>query len=55
MEKRIAYAKRLLTQTDASVKEIAVSVGYVDQLYFSRIFKKKERVSPSVYRKTENN
>ena len=55
VEKRIAYAKRLLTQTDASVKEIAVSVGYVDQLYFSRIFKKKERVSPSVYRKTENN
>ena len=51
LEKRIAYAKRLLAQTDVSVKEIAVSVGYVDQLYFSRIFKRKEGVSPLEYRK----
>ena len=50
VEKRIAHAKRLLVETDATVKEISVSVGYADQLYFSRIFKKKEGVSPQSYR-----
>ena len=50
VEKRIAHAKRLLTETDATVTEISVSVGYADQLYFSRIFKKKEGVSPQAYR-----
>ena len=50
VEKRIAHAKRLLMETDATVKEISVSVGYADQLYFSRIFKKKEGVSPQAYR-----
>lgn len=49
--KRIAHAKRLLRETDASVMEISVSVGYVDQLYFSRIFKKREGISPLAYRK----
>ena len=53
LEKRIAYAKRLLVQTNVSVKEIAVSVGYIDQLYFSRIFKRKEGISPLEYRKRE--
>ena len=50
MEKRIDYAKKLLTETDASVKEIAASIGYLDQLYFSRVFKKKVGVSPVTYR-----
>ena len=52
MEKRMERAKKLLTETDASMKEIAVSVGYTDQLYFSRIFKKKEGISPSKYRES---
>ena len=51
MEKRIERAKKLLAETDVSVKEISVSVGYVDQLYFSRLFKKKEGISPQAYRK----
>ena len=50
VEKRIEHAKRLLVETDATVKEISVSVGYADQLYFSRIFKKKEGLSPLAYR-----
>ena len=51
IDKRIEYAKRLLRESDASIKEIAISVGYVDQLYFSRIFKKREGLSPLEYRK----
>ena len=51
IEKRIEHAKKFLTETDANVKEISVSVGYFDQLYFSRIFKKKVGVSPMIYKK----
>lgn len=51
IEKRIALAKKLLTETDATVTEVAVSVGYDDPLYFSRIFKKKESLSPLAYKK----
>ena len=51
MAKRIKNAKRLLMESDASIKEIAASVGYADQLYFSRIFKKNEGLSPLEYRK----
>ena len=54
IEKRIAHAKRLLRESDASVMEISASVGYVDQFYFSRIFKKKEGIPPLAYRKKSN-
>ena len=50
IQKRIDHAKTLLTQSEASIAEIAASVGYVDPLYFSRIFKKKEGVCPREYR-----
>ena len=51
MKKRMALAKKLLCETEASVRDIANSVGYADSLYFSRIFKKKEGLSPLLYRK----
>ena len=51
LKKRMSYAKKLLTETNATIKEIANSVGYADPLYFSRIFKVKEGVSPSCHRK----
>ncbi len=47
IDKRIAHAKKLLKESDASIKEIAASIGYFDQLYFSRVFKKKVGVSPT--------
>lgn len=40
----------MLKSTDASVTEIAASVGYGDINYFSRIFKKIMKVSPSGFR-----
>ncbi len=50
LNKKIDRAIELLTSTNASVKEIANSVGIEDQLYFSKIFKKKTGVSPSEFK-----
>lgn len=49
-QERIAYAKRLLTLNQLSVKEVAAQVGYANQLYFSRRFQKAVGVSPTQYR-----
>lgn len=48
---RIEAARNLLITTDISIKEVAEQVGYEDQLYFSRVFKKNIGVSPLNYRK----
>jgi AraC-like DNA-binding protein len=42
-------SQRLDTTSD-SVKSIAAMVGYNDQLYFSRVFRAINDVSPSEYR-----
>lgn len=47
---RIKKATVLLETTDMLVKEIAETVGFVDPLYFSKIFKKYRLVSPEEYR-----
>jgi len=49
IQKKMALAQYLLTQTSMSVKEIAVATGYDDPLYFSAQFKKQFGVSPSHY------
>ena len=43
-------AARLLRFTDLTVGEIAFRVGYTDQLYFSRAFKRRYGVAPQGYR-----
>ncbi|MEM8890381.1 MAG: helix-turn-helix domain-containing protein [Bacteroidota bacterium] len=48
----IIEAKRELYLTSKSVKQIAAMLGYQDEFYFSRFFKKKVGVSPDLYRKT---
>lgn len=48
---RIENAKRLLTETDYSIRHIAESVGFTDALYFSKVFKKTVGLTPSEYRK----
>ena len=48
--KRIERAKELLCSTEANIFEISNSVGYEDQFYFYRIFKKYTKLSPSEYR-----
>ncbi len=48
---RLDHARDLLLYTELSVKEVAESCGYADQLYFSRIFKESTGISPSEYKK----
>ena len=51
-ERIIIEAKRELYLTDKTVKEIAYELGYNDEYYFSRFFKKNANVSPQLYRET---
>ncbi len=48
---RIEEAKYLLDQGNESVATIALSVGYNDPNYFSKVFTKLEHVTPQDYRK----
>lgn len=48
---RLNRAKKLLIDTDFTIKEISESVGYYDPLHFSKIFKNENNLSPSDFRK----
>ncbi|TRZ44002.1 AraC family transcriptional regulator [Robertkochia solimangrovi] len=50
-ERIMIEAKRELYLTNKSIKEIAFQLGYDDEYYFSRFFKKKAEVSPQIYRR----
>lgn len=52
---RMKRAKKLLRETDLRIQEVAVAVGYEDQLNFSRMFRRNEEISPSDYRKRFGN
>ena len=47
---RVEESKQLLTQTDYSLADIAVAVGFADQSYFSKVFKRIVGVTPGKYR-----
>lgn len=47
---RISAAKEYLVSTNKTIKEIAMTVGYNNALYFSRLFRKSTGLSPSDYR-----
>ena len=47
---KVAEAKKLLLDTDKTVKEIADLLGYTDIFYFSRLFKKYVLAAPKTYR-----
>lgn len=47
----VIHAKRSLLFTALPVQDIALSLGYEDCAYFSRLFKKKTGLSPAHYRK----
>lgn len=49
-EKKIAVAAELL-QTDQSVSDIAVSIGYHNFAYFTQLFKKYTGQTPSAFKK----
>lgn len=48
---RIKQACLLLKETSLSIAAIAYSVGFENNLYFSKAFKKQMQMSPSQYRK----
>ena len=48
---RIRRACTMLSSTTAQVKDVALSVGFSDQLYFSKVFKKINGITPTEYRK----
>ena len=49
-ERRIERAKELIKKSSCPIKEIAECVGYADNQYFSRIFRKQTGMSPSEFR-----
>lgn len=51
LDHKIGEAQSLLVKSELSVKEISKALGFRDEFYFSRLFKKKEGVSPTQYRR----
>ncbi len=49
-QRRVRQAQRLIDETALHIYEIAFRVGFSDQNYFSRIFKKYTGLSPREYR-----
>ena len=52
---RIAAAKSYLENSNKNIAEIALTVGYDNPLYFSRLFKKYTGLTPSEYRQRNKN
>ncbi|KWX71501.1 AraC family transcriptional regulator [Paenibacillus jilunlii] len=51
-ELRLQQAKRMMAYSGVRLREIAHQVGYADEFYFSRKFKKMIGVPPAVYMKS---
>lgn len=51
----ILEAKRLLIQTKLNVSQIGYELGYVDNSYFVRLFKKHTKETPLLFLKRQNN
>jgi signal transduction histidine kinase/AraC-like DNA-binding protein len=50
---RVMQAKGLLKETDRTITQIALDVGFSDSGYFSRVFRREAGVSPDAYRRRE--
>lgn len=50
-EYKIKAAMQLLTSTDKPVYSISDTLGYMDAMYFSRVFKKQTGMTPAEYRR----
>jgi Response regulator containing CheY-like receiver domain and AraC-type DNA-binding domain len=47
---RMRIAKQYLAETDMKIAEVALRVGYSNENYFSKVFRKFENMSPSEYK-----
>jgi hypothetical protein len=50
LDLKMTEAKRLLLYSGLNISEIAFQLGFEDSSYFARIFKKKAKLSPSLFR-----
>lgn len=53
MKKRMEKARRLLLNSELSIREVAEECGFSDNEYFSRCFKDCHGVSPTTWKKTQ--
>lgn len=53
-KRKMEVAAILLETNNLMIKEVANKVGYDDQLFFNKVFKKEYGVSPKVYKKTNS-
>ena len=53
MQVRMEKSRELLIKTDVPIYVVAQEVGYQDQLAFSKVFRKKNGLSPEQYRKKQ--
>lgn len=49
--KKMDIAKNMLLNENISIKQISISLGFIDQYHFSNSFKKHYKMYPSEYRK----
>jgi LacI family transcriptional regulator len=50
---RIERSKRIMLETDASFKSIAVDLGFRNADHFCKVFSRFENITPSIYRRQE--
>lgn len=55
VQERLAKAKELLSGTELSISEIAVSIGYKNMSHFSTVFRKYTNTNPNDYRRNSVN
>ncbi|MDO4322701.1 MAG: AraC family transcriptional regulator [Lachnospiraceae bacterium] len=48
---RLEESEKLLAETNLTIKEIAAMVGYLDEKYYSKLFKKVTGIKPTEYRR----
>ena len=51
LDHKLALAKKMLTETDFSIEEIAAHCGCCDVYHFNKLFKKETGQTPGLYRK----
>ena len=53
-EVRVERAKRLLGKDERDVTSVLIEVGFNDQSYFNKVFRRLTGLSPSRYRKRKS-
>ena len=51
---RLNHAKKMLDDSTRTINEVALSSGFSDQSYFSKMFSKLYGMTPSDYRRRED-